>query len=210
MSAKKIDLEELFSALSHGLGAFLSILGFSWLLFQSFLHRDTAHIAAVSIYGVSLVVLYTFSTLYHSFQAPQLKRIFRILDHCAIYLLIAGSYTPFALLIIKGTFGNALLISVWSLTLFGIIFKVFFTGRYELFSNLLYLFMGWLSLLAIKPMMENLDVLSLSLLFIGGASYSLGIIFYLWERLPFNHSIWHLFVMGGSACHFFSISNALF
>ncbi|NCF71443.1 MAG: hemolysin III family protein [Chlamydiales bacterium] len=207
---KPIDLEEISNALTHGIGAVFSLLGLIILVVKSAWHADALHITCTLIYGLTLTLLYTISTLYHSFRKEKLKRAFRILDHCAIYLLIAGSYTPFTVLLIKGTIGTALLVIIWALALFGIIFKIFFTGKLELFSNLLYLSMGWLSLIAIKPMMDNLSSTSLILLFAGGASYSLGVIFYLWERLPFNHAIWHLFVLGGSACHYFSISHALF
>ncbi|MCH1430605.1 MAG: hemolysin III family protein [Chlamydiales bacterium] len=207
---KPIDLEEISNALTHGIGAVFSLLGLIILVLKSVWHADALHITCTLIYGLTLTLLYTISTLYHSFRKEKLKRAFRILDHCAIYLLIAGSYTPFTVLLIKGTIGTALLVIIWALALFGIIFKIFFTGKLELFSNLLYLSMGWLSLIAIKPMMDNLSSTSLILLFAGGASYSLGVIFYLWERLPFNHAIWHLFVLGGSACHYFSISHALF
>ncbi|SCA58738.1 Hemolysin-3 [Chlamydiales bacterium SCGC AB-751-O23] len=204
------DLEELANALTHGVGACFSLAGLIFLILQSVWHADALHLTCVIIYGVSLTFLYTISTLYHSFKKASLKRTFRILDHCAIYLLIAGSYTPFAALLIKGTMGITLLVIVWTMALFGIIFKIFFTGKMELLSNILYLSMGWISIIAIKPMLENMPFASLVLLFAGGASYSLGIIFYLWDRLPFNHTIWHLFVLGGSACHYLSISSSLF
>jgi hemolysin III len=159
-----------------------------------------------SIYGISLFLLYLASTLYHSFTNEKLKYIFKIFDHAAIYLLIAGTYTPFTLVLLHGTLGWIVFSVIWGLALIGIMFQVFFVKRFKVLSTLCYLFMGWLIVVCIKPLAAALPVMGLSWLIIGGLFYTVGAVFYLWKRLPYNHAIWHLFVIAGSASHFITVS----
>ena len=155
------------------------------------------------------MLLYGASTLYHALPAPRWKRCLRVFDHAAIFLLIAGTYTPFMLVSLRGPWGWSLFGVVWALAVAGIVLKVFFTGRFRLLSTLIYLFMGWLVLIAIKPLVEALPHGSLVLLFAGGAAYSAGTVFYVWKRLPYHHAVWHLFVLAGSICHFFAVFASL-
>jgi hemolysin III len=162
-------------------------------------------VVSSSIYGSSLILLYSASTLYHTFQNPRVKRILRIFDHAAIYLLIAGSYTPFMLVSLRGPVGWTFFGIVWSIALLGIAFKTLFIGRFEKLSTAAYVLMGWICVFVFKEMMATLSPTGLSWLVSGGVVYTLGVIFYAWKKLPYNHAIWHLFVMGGSICHFFAV-----
>jgi hemolysin III len=198
-------LHELANALTHGLGAALSLAGLAALVTFAALHGTAWEITACAIFGASMVALYLTSTLYHCGFSPAARRWLRKLDHAAIFLLIAGTYTPFALLPLRGPWGWTLLAIIWGLAVPGIILKFKFAGRFDKLSTAIYLAMGWLALVAIKPLFEHLSTPSLVLLGAGGVSYTVGAIFYLWERLPFHHAIWHLFVLGGTACHFFAI-----
>jgi len=160
----------------------------------------------VSIYGATLVILYTISTLYHSVKSIKVRRVFRILDHVSIHLLIAGTYTPFMLVSLRGPFGWSIFGMIWGLAVIGIAADVFFTGRFKTLSTILYLLMGWLIVIALRPLSHVLPTAGLALLFAGGAAYSLGAAFYLFDkRLPFGHMVWHLFVLGGSVCHYLSV-----
>lgn len=216
--------QEMANATTHGLGLILSILGLAWLISTAqhtgslsifsltWLNPMAQHsdsfwkVSSVTIFGCSLVLLYLVSTLYHSFQQTHLKRRLRIADHCAIYVLIAGSYTPFALVTLGGAWGWGLFIGVWTLALIGITLKIFFIDRWNVPFTLSYLAMGWLVLIAYQPLVAALQVGGLYLLVAGGLSYSVGSLVYLWEK-PFHHhhAIWHVFVLCGSACHFFSV-----
>lgn len=197
-------VEEIASSLSHALGIVLSIAALGVLTAFGALHGDAWDIASVSIYGASLILLYTASTLYHGIPNAGAKPYLRVLDHSAIFLLIAGTYTPFALISLRGPWGFGLLIAVWSLAILGIALEVR-RVRNRVAAALLYLGMGWLGIVAIKPLMANIEPAGLWLLFAGGLCYTLGVPFYLWKRLPFNHALWHLFVLAGSVLQFFSI-----
>ncbi|MFA0960225.1 hemolysin III family protein [Roseivirga sp. BDSF3-8] len=197
--------EEIANSVTHGIGAGLSIAGLVVLVVLAVINGDAWHVVSVSIYGTSLVLLYLASTLYHSVLKPKAKRQLKILDHAAIYLLIAGTYTPFMLVNLRGPWGWSLLGTVWGLAIAGIVFKIFFIGRFERLSLAIYLLMGWLCVIAARPMITEIPTGGLIWLALGGVFYSLGVIFYRWEMLRFNHAIWHLFVLAGSICHYFAI-----
>lgn len=198
-------LEEIFNSITHGIGALISIAGLILLIVFSSLYGNFNHIISCSIFGVTLVLLYTASTLYHSFRKPNIKQIFRIMDHSCIYLLIAGTYTPFLLITLRGAVGWVIFAVVWSLTVFGVLFKIFFVHRFQIISTIAYILMGWIIVFAMKPLLHALPGGGLALLIAGGLAYTLGTIFYAWKKIPFNHAIWHLFVLGGSICHFFAV-----
>jgi hemolysin III len=198
-------LEEILNSLTHGFGLLISIAGLVLLIVFSSIYGDLKHIISCTIFGITLVLLYTSSTLYHSFKKPNLKHVFKICDHSCIYILIAGTYTPFLLVTLQGTIGWSMLVLVWALTLIGISLKIFFVHRFKVISTIAYILMGWIIIFAIKPLFETLPAGGLALLICGGLTYTLGTIFYSWKKLPFNHAIWHLFVLGGSICHFCSI-----
>jgi hemolysin III len=199
-------MEEKINALTHGIGASLSLVGLLALVISAYLYGGIWHLVSFSIYGTSLFLLYLASTLYHSFSNEKLKYMFKIFDHAAIYLLIAGTYTPFTLVLLHGTLGWTVFGVIWGLALLGIVFQVFFVKRFKILSTLCYLFMGWFIVICIKPLASTLPVMGLSWLVIGGLFYTVGAGFYLWKRLPYNHAIWHLFVIAGSACHFVTVS----
>ncbi len=163
---------------------------------------DAWHIVGCAVFGATLVLLYTASTLYHGIHHRRAKRVLRRLDWAAIFLLIAGSYTPFTLVSLRGGWGWTLLALVWSLAILGIVLQVTIPARVRRLSVAIYLAMGWLALIAIEPLVHSLQSQGLVLLFLGGVAYTLGVVFYAWRRLPYNHAVWHLFVLAGSACHF--------
>ncbi len=197
--------EELANILTHAMGIGLSVLGLFYLIQKSLSQGEMVHLVSTAIFGISLLALYTISTLYHYVPSQKWKRVYRILDHSSIYLLIAGTYTPVTLVLLPGQWGMILFATVWGLSVIGISLKLFFTGRFEVFSTALYLFMGWLIVLAWNPLIEHLPTHGLYLLFAGGVTYSLGALIYLWQSLPFNHAIWHFFVLGGSILHYMTI-----
>ncbi|WP_426415076.1 PAQR family membrane homeostasis protein TrhA [Aestuariirhabdus sp. LZHN29] len=197
--------EEVANAISHGMGAAAAIVGLTLLMVEAAGVLDALSITGLALYGGSLVLLFLCSTLYHAFTHHKAKAIFKVLDHCAIYLLIAGTYTPFMLITLDGPLATGLLIAIWSLAFVGIVFKTFFIHRFEVVSVLTYLAMGWLSLLVVYQLSEQLEWVGFVLLVVGGVVYSLGVIFYVWHRIPYNHAIWHLFVLGGALCHFLAI-----
>lgn len=198
-------LEEIFNSLTCGIGFFLSIAALVVLVVFASFHRDAVLIVSLSIYGASLVLLFLFSTLYHCLPPGKAKHVFEILDHCSIYILIAGTYAPFTLVVLKGAWGWSLFGVVWGLAIAGILFKVFFISRFRVFSTLVYLLMGWLVLIALEPLRRHLVTPGILWLAAGGVIFSLGAASYAFEKLPFNHTIWHLFVLAGCACHFFSV-----
>jgi hemolysin III len=202
--------EEIANSITHGIGALLSIAGLVVLIMMASMYGNLFHLTCFSIYGTSLILLYLASTLYHSLPGQTVKRIFKKLDHSAIFVLIAGSYTPLMLINIKGVLGWAITITVWVLAILGIIIKCLFIKKFEKLSLCIYIVMGWLCLLAFKEIFLNIPAQSLTFLVIGGLLYSAGIIFYVWDRLPYNHGIWHLFVLGGSIFHYFSILTSFF
>lgn len=196
--------EEKLNALTHGIGALLGIAGLVLLILLR--NVDVAwSLFSVIVYGLSVIVLFSASTLYHSVTSEKRKHYFRIVDHVSIYLLIAGTYTPVLLLLLNESLGWTLFWVVWGIAGFGVILKLFFTGKFETFSTLLYLVMGWLIVFDYSNVSEALTQHGVWLLFAGGLFYTIGIIFYAFEKIPFNHVIWHLFVLGGAICHFFMI-----
>jgi hemolysin III len=197
--------EELANSITHGLGIALSIAGLVILVVLSVIHGNAWHVVSCAIYGTTMILLYTASTLYHSFQNPNIKRAMRVLDHSSIYLLIAGTYTPFTLVTLNGPWGWSLFGVIWGLALAGIAFKVYFTGRFPKISTIIYVGMGWIAVIAIKPLIDILPTGGLIFLFGGGLSYTFGVIFYVWHKLPYHHAVWHLFVLGGTVLHFFAI-----
>ncbi|MET0581374.1 MAG: hemolysin III family protein [Pseudoxanthomonas sp.] len=204
---EKIDFgDEIASALTHGLGAVAALAGGAVLITLAALHGDAWQLGASIVFGISLLLLYVASTLYHSIQHPVAKARLKVFDHCAIYLLIAGTYTPFTLISLRGPWGWGLFIAIWTLALCGVVFKLFYTGRFKLLSTGIYIAMGWLVIVAIKPMLTALDGWTLGWLVAGGLSYTLGTYFYHRESIRFSHAIWHLFVIGGSVCHFIAVT----
>jgi hemolysin III len=197
--------DEWANSLTHGIGLLGSLVGVYFLIKLCVEREDSWRLINFAIYGCSLVALYTASTLYHYFRDLKLKILFRKLDHCAIYLLIAGSYTPFTLIALQGFWGWTLFITVWILALLGILFKMFFIHRFKFLSTVVYLMMGWLILLAFEPLTTAISIEGLYWLGLGGFFYSFGIIFFILDKIPFFHAIWHLFVIGGSVCHFLAI-----
>ena len=197
--------EELLHSISHGIGVVLSIAGLAVLVAFAALYGDAWHVVSFSIFGASLIILYAASTLYHSIQKPKVKKILKAVDHSAIYFLIAGSYTPFALVSLRGPWGWSLFGVVWGLALMGIIMKCISIDKFEKFSYFIYLLMGWLCVIAFDEMLLKIPSSSMVFLAISGGSYSLGFLFYAWKRLPYNHFVWHIFVLCGSIMHFFSV-----
>ena len=201
--------EELANVWTHGIGAALSAVGFGVLVTLTGRHGDVWRVTATAIFGGTLVLLYLSSTLYHSFRGEQVKRLLRKFDHASIFLLIAGTYTPFLLVNLRGPWGWSLLGVIWGLAIAGVALKFWLTGRFRIASTLLYVGMGWLVLIALRPLMRAISTEALWLLVAGGLCYTVGTVFYLWKRLPYHHAIWHLFVLGGSVCHFFAVWAAV-
>ncbi len=197
--------EEIAHSITHGIGALLSIAGLVILVSFSSLYGDAWHIVSCSIYGATLVILYSASTLYHAITHPKIKSFFQQLDHAAIYLLIAGTYTPFLLVSLRGAWGWSLFGVIWGIALIGMVLEFVDAKRFKKISLWLYLGLGWIVVLAIKPMLVQVETGGLILLLAGGLSYSLGVIFYVREQMAYHHAIWHLFVLAGSAFHFFSV-----
>lgn len=200
------DIEERANAITHGLGVVLGVVGLILLQIRAFDHQaDTLTIASMAVYGSSIILLFLASTLYHSITTEKTKRLLKTLDHCAIYLLIAGSYTPFLLVSLRTPLAMGLMAVIWGIALVGIIMKIAFVYRFKRLSLVTYLAMGWLSLIVVYQLAMNIEMGGLVLLALGGVIYSLGVIFYVAKRIPYNHAIWHLFVLAGCACHFFAI-----
>jgi hemolysin III len=199
--------EEIAHSVTHGIGALLSVIGLAILVVYSSRYGDTWHIVSSAIYGLTLVVLYTASTLYHAISVPGIKQVLQKLDHAAIFLLIAGTYTPFTLVSLRGSWGWTLFGVVWFIAIAGIVMELIVKRRYKRISIGLYLGLGWIVMIAIVPLVANVETGGLILLLAGGLFYSLGVIFYVWKTLVYHHAIWHLFVLAGSACHFFAVFN---
>ncbi|WP_122047424.1 PAQR family membrane homeostasis protein TrhA [Vibrio atlanticus] len=200
------DIEERANAITHGLGVVLGVVGLILLLIRAFDYQaDMLTVASMAVYGSSIILLFLASTLYHSITTEKTKRLLKTLDHCAIYLLIAGSYTPFLLVGLRTPLAMGLMAVIWGIALVGIIMKIAFVYRFKRLSLFIYLAMGWLSLIVVYQLAMNIDIGGLVLLAVGGVIYSLGVIFYVAKRIPYNHAIWHLFVLAGCACHFFAI-----
>lgn len=197
--------EEFANCITHGVGLTLSLAGAVLLVALAVLRGTAWHVVTLSIYAGCLVSLYASSTIYHACRGEKIKRIFRIADHAAIYLLIAGTYTPFTLVNMRGGWGWTLFATVWTLTVIGILWKVFFLGRYEIVSILLYVAMGWMAVVAIKPLLLMVPLGGVIWLFVGGSFYSTGLIFFASRRIPYAHAVWHVFVMAGSLCHYIAV-----
>jgi len=197
-------IEEKLNAWSHGIGVGLGIAGLVLML----LGVDQSNpfgLFSVIVYGISIILLFLASTCYHAMSTSKHKHFFRVADHISIYLLIAGTYTPLLLISIPNGLGWILFWVVWGIAIFGLVLKLFFTGKFERFSTFLYLAMGWLAIIPYDELNKALDAKALTLLFGGGVAYTVGVLFYAIERIPYNHFIWHLFVLGGASCHFFMV-----
>jgi len=201
--------EEIANAITHGLGALMAIAALVILTVFSAIKGNAWHIVSFSVFGATLVILYLASTLYHSLTNEKVKILFRKLDHMSIYLLIAGTYTPFCLTVLNNWIGWTLFGIVWGSAILGIVVKAFFTGKKELLSTILYVVMGWVALFAIKPLYDSVSLTSFILLMAGGVFYTAGTYFFTKDRIKYFHSIWHLFVLAGSTFHFFAVLNLL-
>ena len=197
--------EEAAHALSHGLGFLAALIGLAIMVYAAFTRGSATHTFAVTVFGSTLLLLYGASTLYHALPASRAKDLLQKLDHIAIYLLIAGTYTPFLLIKVPGTLGWTLLALIWTLAFGGIALELVRNSPTRKTSVALYLGMGWLAVFALEPLVQTLDPAGVVLLILGGLTYSLGVVFYAWNRLPYNHAVWHVFVLGGSAFHFAAI-----
>jgi len=195
--------EEIANSITHGIGVALSIAALVILVVIAAEKNDVWKIVSFSIFGFSLIVLYLSSTLYHSFRKEKIKRFFKLMDHSSIYLLIAGSYTPITLTVMRGVWGWTIFGIIWGLAISGLAFKLLFIGRFKILSVIIYVTMGWIIVFAFKPMLNMVPPGMILWLFIGGASYTLGVVFYAWKTFPYHHAVWHLFVLGGSISHFF-------
>lgn len=209
MRRKYTTGEEVFNSVTHGVGALLAIAGCVILIVRAVLFADAITVVSSAIYGGSLIMLYTMSTLYHAIQPEGAKKVFRIFDHGTIYLLIAGTYTPFTLSCLRGALGWTLFGIIWGCAILGIVLTSVNLRKFQLFSTICYVAMGWAVIFAIKPLWEKIDTLPLIFLIIGGVLYTGGIIFYLMKESRYMHSIWHLFVVGGSIFHYFSVLLAV-
>lgn len=197
--------EEVANAITHGIGALLSVAALVLLIVFSSIKGTAWHVVSFTIYGVSMLLLYMSSTLVHSFKEGKVKDLFEIFDHSSIYIYIAGTYTPFMLVAVRGPLGWSLFGIVWGIALFGVLFKAFFTKRFLFMSTIFYLVMGWLIVIAWGPLSAAIPSTGITLLVTGGILYTLGTVFYVWRAFPYHHAIWHLFVLGGSVTHFFAI-----
>jgi hemolysin III len=198
-------IEEVANTATHGFGLLLSIVGFVFLVVMAG-GGDVWLVVSTVVYGLSLVILYGASTFYHGATEPGLKRILQIVDHCCIYLLIAGTYTPFALVVLRGTFGQSLFAFVWLFAIVCVLLKIFFGNRFMVVSVISYLVMGWIGIVAVEPLHAALGLVPIALVVAGGLAYTLGVVFFSWKRIPHHHAIWHVFVMAGSILHFMAIA----
>ncbi len=195
--------EEIANAVSHGIGALLGLAGLAALVGTAVVQKSgAARLVPCVVYGVAMVLMFTASTLYHSFTNPRLKRIFRVLDHEMIFLMIAGSYTPLLLITLRGWLGWTLFGIVWGIAAAGMLFQGFFTGRFNGASTGLYLLMGWICVFALKPLVAQLSAAGIRWLVAGGLCYTLGAVVYLFKKVPYHHGVWHMMVLAGSACHY--------
>lgn len=206
MGERRLSLgEEIANSVTHGVGALASVAALPILVVVAVSRGDPWQVVGGAIFGATLIMLYVASTLYHALPHPRAKRVFRVLDHSAIYLLIAGTYTPFALGALRGPWGWALLGAVWTLAALGITAKATLGFRFPRLSTAVYVAMGWLALIAVQPLLARVGVAGLMWLLAGGLCYTAGVVFFAWERLRYGHMVWHLFVAAGSVCHFFAV-----
>ncbi|MCL1045137.1 hemolysin III family protein [Shewanella sp. 1_MG-2023] len=201
--------EELANSVTHGIGVLAGLVAMVAMLVKGSTHLNTTEMFGIGIYGLSIVLLFLASTLYHSSKSQLWRKRFKMADHCAIYTLIAGTYTPLMLISLDGEQANIVLAAIWILALGGIIFKTLFIGRFKAFSVILYLVMGWLCVTVMNDLIKGMTDLGFNLLLAGGAFYSIGVIFYINKRIPYNHAIWHLFVLAGALSHFLCIYLAV-
>lgn len=204
---RRLVIEELANTITHGIGLILSIVALFILARLASQKNSLGHFYGCAIYGSTQVILYAASTIYHAVRTPRLKHLFLQIDQMAIYLLIAGTYTPFMLVNLRGFWGNLLLAIVWTLAVFGVVIKLIFGNQYNAVTMWLYVAIGWAAIIAIKPILAKVPMGGLAWIGAGGLAYMLGLIFFSWERLPFNHVIWHLFVMAGSGFFFMAVLN---
>lgn len=197
--------EEKLNIISHGFGFALSILGLFLLISKANEFGELTHLVSFSIFGASMILLYAASTFYHSAKNVKWRYRLNILDHAAIYVLIAGTYTPFALVTLSGTLGWSIFGLVWAMALTGVVLKLFYTGKYNTLSTIMYVVMGWIIVFAVKPLLDNLDPTGILWLFAGGISYTIGAVIFSFEKIKYNHAIFHIFVLFGSFCHYISI-----
>ncbi len=197
--------EEIANAVSHIVGATLAIIGATVLIFHGIKTKSAIVITSFIIFGLGLIIMYTVSSIYHALHNNKAKYVFQILDHSAIYILIASTYTPFLLLVVKSKAGYIILVIQWLICIFGIIFKSLYVEKYVVFSTLLYIIMGWMIIFVWNDLIANIPQKSLVLLVIGGILYTLGTIFYMWNWFKYHHFIWHIFVLLGSVAHFFAV-----
>ena len=198
--------EEIAHAITHGVGAALATAGLAVLMVAAATRGEGAwQVVPCAIYGAAMILMFTTSTLYHSFPWPRVKRVFRVLDHEMIFLMIAGSYTPFMLITLRGALGWTLFGVVWGIAAAGLVFQGFFTGRFKGASTALYVVMGWIIVFALKPLLEHMSPAGVRWLVAGGLCYTLGAVVYLFKRVKYHHAIWHLAVLAGGACHYFAI-----
>ncbi|MDQ3317839.1 MAG: hemolysin III family protein [Actinomycetota bacterium] len=205
MEARYTVGEEAANVATHAVGLLASVVGVVVLVYLGVARGEILHVASAGVYGATLVALYAASTLYHAFRRPGAKRVLRVLDHCAIYLLIAGTYTPFVLVGLGGGWGWTLFGIIWAMAAAGIVFKVFATGRFAVISTAAYVSMGWLGVVAIGPLVRSLPGAALAWLLAGGIAYTAGTLFY-HRKIPYSHALWHVFVLIGSVCHFVAIA----
>ncbi|MFT4047604.1 MAG: hemolysin III family protein [Solimonas sp.] len=199
--------EEIAHAITHGVGVLLAIVGLTVLVARAAIYGNAWHVVACSVFGATLVLMYSASTLYHSIPnaLPRAKQVLRVIDHSMIYFLIAGTYTPFTLVTLHGAWGWSLFGVTWGLAAAGVVFKIVATGRFEKLSLVIYLAMGWCAIVAVRPILQHLPTGGIALTVAGGLAYSGGVAFYVWERLRYHHAIWHLFVLAGSVLQYFAI-----
>jgi len=197
--------EEVVNFATHGVGAILSASGLGVMAVLAKIHGDAWHVASAAVFGVTLIILYTISTLYHNSHQPKVKALLRQLDRSAIFLLIAGTYTPFTLISLRGPLGWPLFVVVWAMAVIGIVMEFLTSPKWPALSIILYFFMGWIVVVAINPLSSALSFEGLFLLLAGGVFYTFGILFYAWKKLPYHHAIWHLFVLAGSIMHYFAV-----
>lgn len=197
--------EERLNVGTHGLGLILSVIGLVMLVLKAAKYGTAIHIVSFAVFGASLVILYSASTLYHSSTTEKARARLRAFDHASIYILIAGTYTPLALLVLQGTVGWLIFSVAWGLAVVGVVVKLFFTGRFDHLSTTMYVFMGWIIIFAFKPLVANLAPQGLTWLFAGGIAYTVGALFYSIKKMPFAHATFHFFVLAGSICHFISV-----
>ncbi len=197
--------EEIANSVIHGIGIALSVAALVLLVVFASLRGDAWRIVSFSVYGTTLIMLYMASTLYHAITNERAKRFFKLMDHVSIYLLIAGTYTPIALVSMRGGWGWSIFGVIWFMAITGILLKIMFIGRFKILSTIIYVLMGWMIVIAFKPMLNMVPPGLLMWLLIGGVCYTLGVIFYVWKVMPYHHAVWHLFVLGGSISHFFGM-----